>query len=250
MGLAGRNLARSAAALTEAKIGQCYRATRRLRRYCPMYSTLYKTAGFCLLLAAPASAVARCEGAVVLGALHDAYLATLTEEGATRLSAAQTLLVLAGSGDSASLARLVARAGDDVDADRLSIAVTDAKMLATETLKATATATPAFRHSSNVAYLGAIYAETGCRNSASTASLTPVTNVSGIASRTEGSQSSKTVVPSFFVIAVAIIAGLGTAAAMAYRFTRSVFYRKRQVVRMYCIPKATYCRSIFLDQYR
>ncbi|MEM9427782.1 MAG: hypothetical protein AAGA06_13890 [Pseudomonadota bacterium] len=198
----------------------------------PMRSTPFKIAGVCLALTAPESAAARCEGAVVLGALHDAYLATLTEAGKTRLSAAQTLLVLAGAGDGASLAHRVARAGVTVDADKLSNAVADAKILATDTLEAGRRATPAFRHSSNVSYLGEVYAATGCRSSAITASLTPVTNAPGVVSEPEKSQPPASTVPSVMMLSAAVFAVGGMTAVMVYKFTRSFFYRKRKVARM------------------
>lgn len=118
-----------------------------------------------LSLATASLAHAKCHGAVILGGLHDAYLAALTKTGATQIQGATTLLVILGGSSASSLARLVATSGVTVDTDKLEQSMEDANQLALQVLANEQLPNDTFHHSLNIDWLGDTFLRTGCMNS-------------------------------------------------------------------------------------
>lgn len=125
---------------------------------------------FVLTLAAALPAHARCKGAVVLGGVHDAYRALLSDSGDTRTRAAMTLLVLLGPGAQDRLARQIADAGVEVSGARLQSVLSEARRLASQVMSGTAPPDDLFRHGLDADWLADLYIATGCRDSAAGAS--------------------------------------------------------------------------------
>lgn len=177
-------------------------------------------------------ASARCEGMVMLGALHDAYLATLRGPAEDRLRAARTVLVIVGDQNSTVLERQVARSGTELDGARLSRTVRNAREIALQTLEGTRPDRDTFSHGLDVDWLGDIYAASGCQYSGATASLTPVApeRSSGMSMDTVTSISTSTVRNPLILLAAVLMACL--ALLGAHGFFRSTFLRSRRAERM------------------
>lgn len=183
-------------------------------------------------------AFARCEGALVLGGLHDAYRAMLVEEGVQRLRAARTVLVLLGSGDDDTLAPRIARAGIPVDRDRLKVAVEEARGLAFDVLAGLRPPPGVGAHSANVDWLGSSYEMTGCRNLLSAGSAAGRATEDG---GSGGAPSPKSFRERFadeepsgrtiLLIAAAFAVVSFLAALGARQVMKSIAFRKRQVAR-------------------
>ena len=125
-----------------------------------------KTINLALLLCLLASSVAhaRCEGAAMLGQLHDAYLASLIETGDTRISGARTLLVVVGGKNAAALSRQVRKTGIEIPQERLLDVMQAGAKLAHSILLGDPVPNDLFQHSRNVDWLGAIVYKAHCQN--------------------------------------------------------------------------------------
>ena len=181
-------------------------------------------------------AVASCEGMVMLGALHDAYLATLKGPVEDRERAAMALLVITGDRDGATLARQASRSGIELDGSRLSLAMENARNLAARTLAGTRPDELVFRHGLDIDWLGDIFAASGCRNSAPTTSLTPsapdrMAQTRRDTSALETTAKTRTLTVLFTVTATAILVAI-----VAHRISRSAFLRSRRAERMPRFP--------------
>lgn len=183
---------------------------------------------FLLLASVPMPAAARCEGAVVLGALHDAYRATLTERGAAQIQAATSLLFMAGGQDSITFARQVSRSGVDVSAERLRDILVDAQQIATDTLEGRQSGDPDFRHGPNVQWLADTFIASRCQNSVATTSRT---NVEVAPKRSERSSILEMPKKSqYILLGIAVIAGLLSLLGLRM-FLNSFAMRRRRVER-------------------
>jgi hypothetical protein len=175
---------------------------------------------------------ARCEGATMLGGLHDAYRAMLIEDGAERLLAARTLLVLAGQGGGAEFAAHLARAGVEADADRLGAVLEAARKLARDVLAGGLPPPGIGRHSSNTDWLGTLYFRTGCGGSA----LTPESRLAALDLPPPERRARASVTKSSRPLRVALL-GVASALALAalagavWWIGKTLFWRRRQVER-------------------
>lgn len=118
-----------------------------------------------LLTCVPLASHARCQGAVMLARLHDAYRALLVDSGHVQTNAAAALLVVIGAKDATALSRQVAQSGESIDPDRLRDTMEDAAGLAEQFMTARQLPDDRFRHSQNVEWLGDIVNRTDCRDS-------------------------------------------------------------------------------------
>lgn len=168
----------------------------------------------------------------MLSVLHDAYLATATEEGQTRLTAAQTLLVITGNSDPAALARQVAHSGVEFEEQQLSNAISGARTLATQILNNRGQATPSFDHSLNIDWIGSLYASTGCSRSASLGSVTPISQNPGGLERRAPPNSASTSGYIVLLWAAALATATGAVSFVLTKFKPVLYFRKRQAERM------------------
>lgn len=188
-----------------------------------------------LLAGLAARAQAACEGAVVLGGLHDAYYAMVTGSGGTRQMAAATLLVLAGDRASSRLAAQADLMGLGVPIDRLDGVLSGARELAAAVLTTPDHRIDRLAHASNIEWLGTLYEQTGCRNSLAHASL-PVGAASAqstVNGETSGRvrKSGDTDVIRLIILTVASGAGVA-GLVLAVRFVRqTLFFRRHQAER-------------------
>ncbi len=177
--------------------------------------------------------MARCEGAVMLGALHDAYHATLLDAEATRLNAARTLLVLVGAKDAVTFARQVSRSGVTVSAERLSEALKDAQALAEATLRGQRDESDSFRHSLHIDWLADTYIASKCQNSRATSSHDAVEPPFAAQKSSHRPTPARKPRPITDLIHLAL--GLSAALAFclgAYRFYHSLYMRRKRVERL------------------
>lgn len=190
-----------------------------------------------LAVLAPASALARCEGAVMLSSLHDAYEITLNGDERQKRLSAQTLLVIAGDRTGDRLAEQVARAGVPVDASHLSKILEDIRDIALQTLKGSRNDADTFQHGLNINWLAEVVSATRCHNSSAHASLTPTgsSNASAALQSIGGfiqePKDSIGKTASFLLIGIILAALAGS-----YFLHKSVFMRKRQVERLPRFP--------------
>lgn len=191
---------------------------------------------FLVIASVPVRAAARCEGAVVLGAFHDAYRATLNERGPGRRHAAMSLLVIAGSQDEAAFARQVARSGVDVSEERLGEVLSDARQFATSALKKDIPADQDFRHGQNVQWLEDIFLASRCHNSLATTSRSNVEGTSRMSGRGDLSPASKLPVQSQLPFLAGFLVAAILIAVVVYKFNNSFTMRRMRVQRMPRVP--------------
>lgn len=192
-----------------------------------------------LICLAPSTGWTRCEGAVMLSTLHDAYEATLNGKPTHKRSAAQTLLVVAGDRTEDRLVTQLARAGVTVDPPRLADALADARAIATATLAGTSLEPADFRHGLNLTWLAEVVIATRCANSPAHASLTPAQSGNAGATLTGTGVHAEDTPLQVGPTAKLLLIGLALAAIpAALLLRRSVFIRKRQVERLPRFPIA------------
>ncbi len=178
------------------------------------------------------SALARCEGAVMLGAVHDAYHATLVNTGDNSLNAARTLLVLVGGKDAATFARQVSRSGVTVPVERLSEALQDAQDLAEATLRGQRIESTGFRHSLHIDWLADTFIASNCQNSRATISRDAVEPVMASETFTRPASASKSSrIKDLVYLALGLFAAL-TVGLGINRFYHSLYMRRRRVERL------------------
>ena len=108
------------------------------------------------------AAFARCQGMLVLMALHDNYRATLNTTGVAQRSAASSVLVAVGGISAERFVARVAETGTEIDEDRLQTVLQDAERLAALALIAGAD-DPDFRHGRNLEWLADQVAMSRCK---------------------------------------------------------------------------------------
>lgn len=194
---------------------------------------LAKTLLFVLILATSTDqALARCEGALFIGSLHDAYRATVLETGKSQMYGAQSLLVLASGQSGASLERSLATTEAEVSEGELSAILADARSEAERILGNDHSSGLAAKHVMNIESLGNLFLETGCRDVLSGTSrpagdtVTPETATASFKIRL--TQTAQRQLLSSALYAVAFIGF----AAVIYRALTSFHVRKRRVERM------------------
>jgi|GEM_PF-3631598 hypothetical protein len=113
----------------------------------------------------PSAVQARCEGMVVLAAIHDAYLAAYAETGAQQNQGAIALLFLLGDQDIDQLLTRIERSGQEVSKPQLAAAVADAETLARHVLQTGTTPTNVEKDRAHVAWLDHLFRQSRCQNS-------------------------------------------------------------------------------------
>lgn len=166
-----------------------------------------------LLFLLPAAAWADCDGAVILGRLHDAYQATLTETGANRRNAAMSLLVTIGGKRGHGFAMRAAQSGLTVPGGHLQQVLLDAEDLATRVLTDGKPGDPNFLHGRNIRWLADVYSASGCGMNLATASLgsarTGTAGSDGAAVPGRTVRSKTTSLWILAAVAVALVVGVG-----------------------------------------
>lgn len=107
---------------------------------------------------------ARCQGAIMLAQLHDAYLATLNETGARKRNAARTLLVVIGGKNPTALARQLKRSGLQIEQERLNGTMQNAAEFAHDLLLGSLQPNNTTSHRNNVDWLAAVVHNVRCRS--------------------------------------------------------------------------------------
>ncbi len=172
----------------------------------------------------------------MLGAFHNAYRATLTEQGAMRTQAATALLFIAGGQDSVAFARQVSRSGVYVSPERLDEALTDATQIATDALENRKVGDPDFRHGLNVQWLADTFIASGCQNSVATTSRTNVQVAPAALARRE--LPSKTRLPegSLLIVLVGVLVAGALILFGAHKLYNSFTMRRRRAERLPRVP--------------
>ena len=228
-----RNLTPHLGALTKAKTGLCKMRAKDGQPN-PMRIVLKSLIFLAASLIQTAPASARCEGAVMVGTLHDAYRAAFFEAGDLRQKGAITILFTAGGRTGTDLATAMARAGVTADADRLQHSVEAGTALATALISGQPLP-EGYDHEAHIAYLGTLFARSRCANSA--AAATPGGSAHGIAAPEQanaqsgllGKDTSSAVKAGLFVAMLTVVTGLAYA---AHRIWTSLAMRRRRVERL------------------
>lgn len=198
----------------------------------------------------PLRAAARCEGAVQLAGLHNAYRATVFETGQPQKLAATSLLVFVGQQSGVRLAEHATRAGVEASEERLDEILSDAETLAIRTLSGEPAENGTFHHGLNVQYLAELFDATGCRNSQATASQSVVGTSWNYGTGTNGSSDSSSpdslnytslILPALFVGALVALFG-------AYKFYTSLSMRRRRVERLPRSPVSLSLTATFTSE--
>ena len=156
--------------LSPSKKAQLIKMKRRahsLQRICKvvLMRTVYpKLLALLFCMFQPSDAHARCQGAIMLGRFHDAYLAALTETGETQISGARTLLVLVGGKNSNSLERQLQKTGLQISEDALSRVMRQGAELAHGLLIGAPPPSDSFPHSRNIDWLAKIVHRADCQD--------------------------------------------------------------------------------------
>lgn len=147
------------------------------------------------------------------------------------------LLVLIGTRDAQTLAKLVSRSGTNLSTSKLEDVLTDARTLATATLEGSRDEVLEFQHGLNVDWLSEVFLETGCRSSAATASrAAPEHEVARTATKT-ASNFATDASPNMKALLGTLAAVAAISAAYAsYKLYMSFYMRRRRVDRMPRFP--------------